>query len=214
MTFTPGEPQNGESLGASKPKVRNNLDGLRASLAVNHVDINGGVDNGKHKFMQMPEQGIFGTATPPATGTNIGGLFSMEYAGFTNLVWRQETGGANASLNQGGITPLTGPLPFQSGGGGFTYLPGGLLVNYGQVLGATDQSDFLWPSQNLKNIPYTTFITCVVSQYNTSGELPLVFEIAPPTPPDTLLTKYKIRIRNLNNTAANGSYFFIAIGYY
>ena len=213
MTFTPGEPQNAESLGSSKPKIRNNLDGLRASLAINHVDIND-PNNGKHKFLQMPEQ-----ASDPATGTNIGGLYTAQsLAGatnFTNLFWKQETGGANQLLNQGGFTALTGPLPTIVGTGGWSYLPGGLLINFGTVPAAADGASFIWPSNFA---PYTIPFTSILSvSANLIGFTPAIpgsaFFCAMST---VSVTGYTIRLLQLSGAPIAGAadFCFIAIGQY
>lgn len=214
MTFTPGEPQNGESLGSSKPKIRNNLDGLRASLAVNHVDINAGVDNGKHNIIQMPEQGSDAT-----TGTAIGALYTKGSAGFSNLYWRQETGGANAYKDQGAVVNMTGPAPAYSvfsgiERGGYTFLPGGLLLQYGEILGAIDGTDYTWPSQQIAGIPFTTFVSMTMTQYQLLSTSPIILEYNIPTGPDTLLTKFKLRSRTVGNLPISSNFSYVAIGFY
>lgn len=214
MTFTPGEPQNGESLGSSKPKIRSNLDGLRASLAVNHVDINAGTDNGKHKFIQMPEQGSDAT-----TGAAIGALYTKGTAGFANLYWRQETGGANAYKDQGAVVNMTGPAPAYtvfSGTerGGYTFLPGGLLLQYGEILGAIDGTDFIWPSQQIAGIPFTTFVGMQLTMYQLLSAAPVIVEYNNPTGPNTLLTRFKFIAKTPANASTNASASYVAIGFY
>lgn len=126
MSYTTGIPRDGQSLGNSKPQVRGNFDYINTAFAINHIAFNSaGV--GKHKFLQMPEQGSI-----PTTIANEGGVYAADKGGFTNLFWKQESGGGDSSKNQGESIQLTNITPSNSTPGR-SFLPGGMLIQWGSV---------------------------------------------------------------------------------
>ena len=131
MTFTPGQPENGQSLGASKVPIRDNFTSIVADIGVNHVAINLG-DQGKHKFLQMPEQ-----ASAPATAANEGGLYTKvgTSPAETSLFFRGESSGFEYRLTRpiaASTTEFATNTAYAANHtGGWTYLPGGLLLQYG-----------------------------------------------------------------------------------
>lgn len=127
MTYTTGIPQDGQSLGSSKPQVRDNFNVLATYLGTNHVALNA-LNGGMHKFLQMPEQ-----ASDPSSGVNIGDLYTKEAQTYTNLFWKQESGGADPLRNQGAVTQMTNILPVNATVGR-SFLPGGLLIVWGNLL--------------------------------------------------------------------------------
>lgn len=127
MTYTTGVPQDGQSLGNSKPKIRDNFDVLATYLGTNHVALNA-LNGGMHKFLQMPEQ-----ASDPASDVNIGDLYTKEAQTYTNLFWKQESNGSDPLRNQGAVTQMTNILPVNATVGR-SFLPGGLLIVWGNLL--------------------------------------------------------------------------------
>ena len=131
MTFTAGQPENGQSLGASKVPIRDNFTAIVADLGINHVAINLG-DQGKHKFLQMPEQ-----ASAPTTAANEGGLYTKvgTSPAQTSLFYRGESSDFEYRLTRP-IAASTGVFGNNTAyaanhTGGWTFLPGGLLLQYG-----------------------------------------------------------------------------------
>lgn len=114
--FTPNIPATGQSLGNSRDKVRDNFTALRNQVAVNHSDILQS-SSGKHTFIQYVVQG-----SDPATSAN-------EIARYTKLV----SGVAREFLrlpSNGTVIQVSGNAPVSSTNG-YTYLPGGLLLQWG-----------------------------------------------------------------------------------
>lgn len=134
MTFTPGQPENGQSLGASKVPIRDNFTSIVADLGVNHVAINL-ADQGKHKFLQMPEQG-----SAPTTAANEGGFYAKvgTLPAETDLFFRGESNGFEYQLTRviaastASFGTNTVALGSANGFGGWTFLPGNLLLQYGR----------------------------------------------------------------------------------
>ena len=91
---------------------------LDTTFSVNHVGYNDS-GAGKHKFMQMPEQ-----ASAPSTAANEGALYTKDDGSTTALYFRQESSGSEIKL--------TGSTP-SAAANGYTFLPGGLLLQWGVV---------------------------------------------------------------------------------
>lgn len=135
MSYTLGIPADGQSLGNSKPQVRTNFTEIFNGLAVNHIAFNA-LGTGKHKFLQMPEQG-----SAPTTGTDEGGVYTSDIkGGFTNLFWKQESGGAIPEKNQGESIQMTNITPSNSTPGR-SFLPGGMLIQWGSITTGGDGSN-------------------------------------------------------------------------
>lgn len=133
MTYTFNMPFDGQSLGNSKPQVRANFNYIASSFAINHQDYNTATV-GMHKFVQMPEQ-----VSDPTTGAAIGDLYTKTAQSFTNLFWRQESGGADPLKDQAAIIQMTNLAPTNAAKGS-TFLPGGLLLQWNTRTLATSGS--------------------------------------------------------------------------
>ena len=119
MAFQQNIPQATDNPSDSQSDLLGNFQALETWSDVNHVSlVTGGSDNGKHKFLQMPEQG-----SAPTTGANEGGLYCAEGAtsAITELFFRRESNGTEIQL--------TGDLQAASSGfiqlGGQIYLADG-----------------------------------------------------------------------------------------
>ena len=125
MTFTSNIPQSGESLGSTRARINTNFQEVYNVQNVNHVNFND-IGEGKHKFLQMPEQSPDG----PATLVNEGALYTKNDSTRTTLYWRQENTAAN-----GAEIKMTGPNPVNAATG-FTFLPGGFKLLWGNTAGS------------------------------------------------------------------------------
>lgn len=132
MTYTANIPLTGESLGSTRDRIRTNFQLIDSVLAINHVAF-GSSGQGKHKFLQMPEQG-----SPPSTGVNEGGLYTAQDTSSspqTALFFRNESNGSSIQLTGfGGNTPtiLTGTF---NATGSFTAITSALPQNvYGFII--------------------------------------------------------------------------------
>lgn len=113
-------PQPSDRPSDSQDDLLQNFQALKVFLDRNHVAIIDPTTNtseGKHKFLQMPEQ-----AADPATAVNEGGLYVKETNSRATLYWRNE--------NNGNAVQLTRGVPTKSATGE-TYLPGGIILKWG-----------------------------------------------------------------------------------
>jgi len=106
---------------------------IDAIEAVNHVAFNS-LGEGKHKFLQMPEQ-----AAAPNTDPNEAGFYSKvgTSPAQSNLFFRGESNGFEYQLTRAisastaSFSTITQALGSANGFGGWTFLPGDLLLQYG-----------------------------------------------------------------------------------
>lgn len=123
MSYNSSIPQSNDDPSQSQGQILSNFQALNTSNSVNHVAFND-ADQGKHKFLQMPEQ-----SSDPATAADEGGLYCKEYdvdglgTMVSTLFFRNESSGAVTTF--GGPSSLAIP--------GYAYIPGGLLVQWNRV---------------------------------------------------------------------------------
>jgi len=94
MTYVPGIPKSGQSLGSSRTQVLNNFTNYNNTISKNHVAPNS-AGEGKHTFVEMPVQGL-----TPSTLAGEGGLFtkSLSTDPTKSILYYQRD--ANTTVNQ------------------------------------------------------------------------------------------------------------------
>ena len=125
MSYQPRPTASGDTLAASRDPIRNNFSLIQTSLELNHGAF-GAADQGKHKFMQMPEQG-----SAPTTAANEVALYAKQdpnAPGEAAIFYRQEGSGNEYQITTSHKTNLA---QFGLSNPGWTFLPGGLLMQYG-----------------------------------------------------------------------------------
>ncbi len=169
MTYVTDIPVSGESLGSTRDRVRGNFQEIAVVEAVNHVAFNA-TGKGKHKFLQMPEQ-----VSAPATLVNEAGFYSKvgPNPAQTNLFFRAEdsagTGGFEYQLTRAieASTALfaTNTAYTANHAGGWTFLPGNLILQYGlrTSIGANSTATVTFP------VAFTTACFSVSLAPVTSG---------------------------------------------
>jgi len=124
-SYTPGYPPDGSSLGQTKATIRNNLDGTFLTLGVDHINNNGAPGSrpaGYHNVIHIVPQG-----SNPSPISGYGQLFSKSINSVITdeaLFW--ETG--SGIIQQ--LTSNVAPLPATNG---YTFLPGGIILQWGLV---------------------------------------------------------------------------------
>jgi len=142
MTYDPRPAASNDTLVSSRDAIRTNFNLLRTNIEANHLSVNG---LGKHKFMQMPDQG-----SDPATAANEGALFVKLGTGpaESNLWYRSDdsagTGGQLYQLtrvDEAEYAKFGTNTIYQAAAagvpelkGGWTFLPGGVIYNYGTIV--------------------------------------------------------------------------------
>ena len=142
MAYNSDIPQSTDDPSQSQGQILANFQELNTFTAVNHVALNDG-DQGKHKFLQMPEQ-----ASAPSTGANEGGLYTKEVSGTTQLFFREESDGSERQL--------TGA--FSAATNGTLTIPGGLLIQWGLASGVSTASNINF-NTNFGGVPYNVQCT-------------------------------------------------------
>lgn len=125
MTYTL-LPNSGQSLGQTRSSIRTNFQLIQSAQDTNHVAL-GTVGAGKHKFVQMPEQG-----SAPTTAVNEGALYTKvgTSPAETQLFYRAENSGFEYRLTR---PDSSNTASFAVNTNGWTFLPGGLILQYGTV---------------------------------------------------------------------------------
>lgn len=125
MAYDPDTPaSSAEDPSQSQPKITANFQEINTFTAVNHVAFND-ADQGKHKFLQMPEQ-----SSAPTTAANEGGLYTKEVSGATQLFFREESSGTERQITSA----------FTASTNGSCTIPGGLLIQWGLASGVGNDS--------------------------------------------------------------------------
>lgn len=125
--FTQGYPPDGSSLGNTKTVIRGNLDGTFLTLGVDHINNNGSPGSnpaGYHNVVHWTAQG-----SDPSLVNNITQEYSKTDTNSIQQKWLKSTGG-NAyqqTMMLDGVFSLFGKNP------GWSYLPGGLILQWGTV---------------------------------------------------------------------------------
>ena len=195
MTYSNNIPQSSQSLGITQPLVLNNFSLLQTAFSANHGAISS-TNQGKHSFLQMPSQAtsLNGLPVPvsPAITTliNEGGFYTetVTTAGppatsFVNLLYQAQSNGKQyllTAVDDGNFTEFGTNGVYNSTGanysGGWTFLPGGLLLQYGSVSVTTSNFPILFP-KTFSATPFAAFIqqytggTSATANYVVNGSL-------------------------------------------
>lgn len=193
MTFTPGQPENGQSLGASKVPVRDNFTAIVADLAVNHVAINL-ANQGKHKFVQMP---IVGNPTILASE---GALYTRSLDGQTQLSYTNDATGQQYAMTRVGT--VLEHASFGTTPDGWIFLPGRMLLQYGSVA-SPGASGTISLSRAFSSTNYIIQLTLA----RTSSSSTQAVYVNDAVPPTTTSFDYTV------TSGASSILYWIAIGF-
>lgn len=127
MSFIPNMPESGSTLGNTRKLFVNELAGMRSTAAANHIDQNK-TGKGKHTFSQ------FKSVTVGLTDPTDLALYNKNTAGGQRFFIRQPANGSEIQIS--GIDPIVDPD--EDNNRGCTFLPGGLLLQWGSVLYPTN----------------------------------------------------------------------------
>lgn len=179
MTFNINIPQPNDDLSVSQGQVKNNFLTSNTSFGVNHYPFNDGtVNNGKHKRVDIVAGAV------PASNGGEGNLYTKQPASYTNLFYTQD-----ASSNEYQMTRIiTTSFPkfatntaLSVGNGGWTFLPGGMLFQYGSATvnfntSGNKQGTITFPVA-FTNIPYAINVTLTSASGSSSAHVLSVFSV-------------------------------------
>lgn len=170
MTYTPGIPAPTDRPSVSQGQIRTNFTQLNTIFADNHYAFNDATValRGKHRTVILQQQ-----AADPATTAQQGALYTKEYSSSPNLYWRRKSSG-DAILMTANYTPLKAE-------DGYTFLPGGLLLQWGNdhVNGELN-TNINFPVA-FKGVPYSISVTLFRSSGSTTPQAFYVVNSPAPT---------------------------------
>jgi len=151
-SYSPQPQSKGSTLVGTRDQIRANFEIIRDDFAINHVAYDE-TGEGKHKFMQMPESGadFDNNDSAPSTAANEGALYTKEADSVTNLFFRQESDGAEIQLTSSQGATNANP--------GTTFLPGGLLMQFGSFTGASKADTTVTFNVPFGTAPYSVVVT-------------------------------------------------------
>jgi len=144
MAYNSNIPQPNNLISQSQGDILDNFTALNTSNSVNHVAYND-ANQGKHKFMQMPEE-----VANPATAGNEGALVVKEAGALAELFYVPESNGAAVQMTSGGISA--------SAASGYSFLPGGMLIQWGTAAGTSAGTANVFPV-SFTGTAYTVVVT-------------------------------------------------------
>lgn len=126
MVYNNNIPQPTDRPSDSQSDLLANFQDLKTFLDRNHeaiVDPSVNLDEGKHIYLQMPEQGV-----APTTAADEGALYTKVSGTATQLFFREESNGAERQLT--GIAPTSTVAPAYTT---YSFTLGGIIFNYGTI---------------------------------------------------------------------------------
>ena len=150
-------PQANSLVSDTQAPIVQNFNSISTAFNLNHGDFGAG-DEGKHAFLQMPEQTGGGIL---ATAANEAGLYAAVGASsaVTELVFRRENSGTDIAFTE-----------FSGAQNGWTRLPSGLLLKWGShTFGPTVENTNITVSLAF-GPAYTTVYQVILSTgYSSTG---------------------------------------------
>lgn len=212
MAYKGNKPEPTDQLKFSQADLQENFGDIQSSFDRNHVDLPLGAPSGqegKHKWLDMPEQATLSVPTL----ANEGALYTLQgpTSAVTELAFRRESNGVQIPFTEG----------LNNASAGYTRLPSGLLIKWRRVnwpaFGGTSVQLFTenWPTAGIPAFTSLLFAYQTVSitqnTYDTSRNIPFSFLVGD----QTNITQYRVGyvpnslVSSLNET---GAFTMIVIG--
>ena len=207
-TFNPNVPTGLVPLNQDYNNLRLNNQQLDASFAINHFAFSDGTtNNGKHNFVQFVNRLVI----PPGLSSGEETMYSKVAAGQGELFFTRG--------NSGTEIQLTGPGVPLANTNGYTFLPGGILIQWGFVNGSNGSDNhfnngntgtvtFVTSNINFPNNCWSVWFTVV---YNTntgsspSSEATVTYDLK-------TISKTKFDWKILTNSSQYTRFYWFAIG--
>lgn len=203
MTYSADLPVSGDTLGGTRDRIRTNFQVIDTTLAVNHVAFGGAAGEGKHKFLQMPEQG-----SAPSTAVNEGGFYTKvgTNPAETNIFFRGENSGFEYQLTKA-IAASTGRFGSASSTApnGWTFLPGNLILQWGSVTNPGTSGTVTFATSNINFPTGIIQVQCQLYHASSADESVTVRQDSLPS-----TTEFKYRT---TSSSANTILKWYALGY-
>lgn len=125
-------PRTGQTLGVTKVPINSNFQTIYDYVSINHFPVDDG-RAGKHRFVEIPSSGSIPSPLDATEST----LYTKDALGYPQFYATPGTSGNEYQLTCFSTTNFSDFGGFAVGGGaqrGWTFLPGGLILNYGKVI--------------------------------------------------------------------------------
>lgn len=190
MAYNDNIPQPTDFLSNSQSDMLNNFKSANSSMAINHYPFNDGtVNNGKHKFIEMPQLTV-----APTTVASEGALYTKAGTAGTALFWiRDGSAGTEVQLTSSSVGNVS------NSSNGFTWLPGGIFMQWGQVASPGSSGSVSFPV-SFNAAPYSIQVTLQRASGNQS------VTVNSGTPPTTTGFNF------LSSSGGSTILYWIAIG--
>lgn len=196
MTFNPSKPAPNDLLSDSQLDIQTNFSTSNTSFGLNHYSFdNLTVKNGKHKFVEMPN-----SALPVGLAATEGTLYTKTAAAASELYYTRDASGIEIQM--------TGPDKPVATTNGHTFLPGGILMQWGQI--TSTNSSFTPLLFATANIDFPNNCFDVFTQPFGSGNVPggaCTIEVRKST-----ISKTKFDWVMVTNSGEYTGFFWWAIG--
>lgn len=167
MTYSPRPKPSGDTLVGSRDQIRTNFEVIQDRFEDNHTAYGSG--SGKHSFIQIPER----AAIPAGLVASDGTLYTKDANGRSQLFYTDEDSGNEYQMtraNVGAFTEFATNTNYSGSiNGGWTFLPGGMILNYGFLSAATTTTRTITFAKSLTNTSYSVTITPVGVSLNDTN---------------------------------------------
>ena len=210
--YQPNAPAPTDFLADSQLDIKNNFSFANTSFGVNHVDFSTVTNNGKHKFVEMPNS----AALPAGLAAFEGTLYTKTDGSRSQMFYSNDSTGNEYQMTSIKGTTFAQPLfaldtnNYNPGSGavgtnftgGWTFLPGGLMLQYGFSLAAPNSVTVLFP------VPFTTRIYNIQLTPVNAGQRRFLNMLAG----SITLAQFQTSILDSSAVAATTDFYWSAIG--
>lgn len=199
MTYNPNIPNATDLLSNSQGQIKANFGKADTSFGTDHYAFSDAtVNNGMHKWSEYVNQ-----LSAPPNNASISSFYGSGTPGFANIYWKQEFGGADPTKNQGASVQMTGLAPL-SAANGYTFLPGGLLLQWGTMaILANPNPQTITYAVPFTGSPYSINISKITADISSTGQEIRIITGS--------VTNINFQVRQSSSSSAN-SIYWMAIG--
>jgi hypothetical protein len=171
-SYNPLAPNGKIKLSLDYKNLQNNFSQADTTFGLNHYQFsNQTANNGKHKFVEMVAQ------AKPTILAGEGALYTKTASSITNLFYTADAGGKQYQMtraNDGNFATFATDTAYTTPSstlGGWTFLPGNLLLQYGFIIPThTPGTTTVTFPIAFNNPPYSVQITAKVSSSGSSDD--------------------------------------------
>jgi hypothetical protein len=204
-------PQAGNRLASSQQDLLNNFQQLDTTFGVDHYDFSDGTaNNGKHNQVTMPGQ----SSPPPASVAGDGVIYTNTASSLTDVYYTQDNSTDEYRLTRVGsnatdVARFATNTNYQVGPpsltGGWTFLPGGMLLQYGIAASQNTSLPNITVTfpKAYTNVVYS--VTCTIVETADTRRFISVYDVAN--------NQFRATLRNSGGSKTAGiNFYWQAIG--